>query len=250
MEENNVTIIQPSYNMYPEIITISNNNAIVRSPFSTEDLYFEMTRETMIDPDRFRSFIKSAESSFRASREYKAYKSFLLENTTNRCQIMGNITNEDAEIELHHNVLGLFDICILITLHVLNTVGKITTFDLIELLSLEHFNNRVGVVFLSETAHQIFTADPDGYIGPEYTIGKWWELLSLYKYGITYDIANKVIRYLKKAQENTSTSIEIPKYEEMLSYAYFNEYGMPPAECGAIPMIETENNKFVQYQLY
>ena len=249
MGEALTTNIQPSYNLYPEIITISDNNAIIRSPSAMDDIYFELTKETMIDPDRFRSFIKNAESTFRASREYKAYKSFLLENTTNRCQIMGNITSEDADIELHHNVLGLYDICILITLHVLNTVGKITTFDLEQLLVVEHYNNRVGVVFLSKTAHQMFTVDPDGFIGPEFTIGKWWELLAVYKYGITYEIANKVIKYLKKYQDNTNLSIDMPPYEEMMNYSYYNEYGMDPSQCGAIPAIEDNSSNNVYHTL-
>ena len=71
---------------------------------------------------------------------------------------------------------------------------------MIELLIREHYNNRVGVTFLSKTAHQMYTNDPDGYIPPDMTFGRWWELLSIYKYGITYDIANKVIKYIQKYQ--------------------------------------------------
>ena len=38
----------------------------------------------------------------------------------------------------------------------------------------------------------MFTNDPEAYIPPDMTFGKWWELLSKFRYGITYDIANKI----------------------------------------------------------
>ena len=61
-------------------------------------------------------------------------------------------------------------------MHYINTVGYINSMQLIQLLIMEHYNNRVGITFLSKTAHQIYTNDPNGYIPPEQTFGKWWEL--------------------------------------------------------------------------
>lgn len=230
---NQLVPIRKEYNLYPEIITVDDKNPTVRSPRSLTDLPFYQTRETLMDVDTFRNFLRNAETRFRASREYKAYKAYLIEYLgINRCQIFGNITTDDANIELHHNVIGLFDICLLITSHVINTVGIISTFDLIQLLIQEHWNNRVGVTFLSKTAHQIYTNDPEGYIPPEMTFGAWWELLSIYKYGITYDLANKIIKYIKKYQSQLPTSLNIQLQEQILSYAYYNEYGEPKENCG------------------
>lgn len=232
----NDIIVQNQYNDYPEIITYDEKNPTLSSPYAITDIPFYQTRETIQDIDIFRNFLRNAESRFRASREYKAYKAYLIEYCgINRCQVFGNISVEDADVELHHNVLGLFDICLLIAYHTINTVGVISTFDLIQLLIQEHWNNRVGVTFLSKTAHQIYTNDPNGYIPPEQTFGKWWELLSNYRFGITYEIANKVIRYIKKYQENTNISININIQEEILSFAHFNEYGTPKADCGYLP---------------
>ena len=164
-----------------------------------------------------------------------------MEMGIDRCQVFGNVTADDADIELHHNVLGLFDICLLITSHVVNTVGIISTFDLIQLLIQEHYANRVGITFLSKTAHQIFTNDYDAYIPPEMTFGKWWELLSIYRYGITYDIAYKVINYLKKYQDQLPTSLNIMQNDQILSFAHFNEYGWDQANCGPLPNYEEFN---------
>ena len=231
--------VNTQYNEYPEIITYDEKNPTIRSPYATFDLPFYQTRETLMDVDTYRNFLRNAETRFRATREYKAYKSYLIEYLgIDRCQIFGNITTDDATIELHHNVLGLFDICLLICGHVINTVGVITTFDLIQLLIQEHFNNRVGVTFLSKTAHQVYTNDPDGYIPPEMTFGSWWELLSIYRYGITYDIANKVINYIKKYQNRIPVNINIQQQEQILNFAHYNEYGVPKEDCGALPMNE------------
>lgn len=233
----NDIIVQNQYNEYPDIITYDEKNPTISSPYSAFDLPFYQTKETLMDVDNYRNFLRNAETRFRATKEYKAYKSYLIENIgINRCQVFGNITTDDASIELHHNVLGLFDICLLICGHIINTVGVISTFDLIQLLIEEHWNNRVGVTFLSKTAHQIYTNDPNGYIPPENTFGAWWELLSRYRYGITYDIANKIINYIKKYQENTHISINLELQDQILNYAYFNEYGVPKEECGSLPM--------------
>lgn len=240
---NEIIEIHPEYNQYPEIIVFDKNNPTIRSPYSPVDLFFYQTRETLVNPDDFRSFIKSAEAMFRASREYKAYKSFLIENIgINKCEILGNITVDDADIELHHSIIGLFDICIMIAIHTINTVGKITTYDLVQLVIQEHYANRIPIVFLSKTVHQLITADPYYYIAPEQTFGQWWELLNRYKYGITYDIAYKVINYLKKYQEHTPNSVTVEQQEEILNFAWMNTYGMNKAECGEIPSMATEIN--------
>ena len=229
------------YNYFPSIINYDIHNPVVRSPYAANDLYFYQTKDTLMDVDVFRNFLKNAESRFRACKEYKAYKSYLIEQLgINRCQILGNITTEDADVELHHNILGLFDICLLITSHIINTVGIISTFDLVQMLIEEHKANRVGITFLSSTVHQVYTNSYDSYIPPEMTFGKWWELLERYKYGITYDIASKVIKYINRYKNDIPTSIYLPLNEQILSYASFNEYGFPKEYCGNIPSVDED----------
>lgn len=219
-----------------DIITDEDINPKISSPKATYDLYFYQTRETLSDPERYLSFIKNAERRFRSSPEYKQYKNYLMSLGFDHCQVMGNIEAGDkTDIELHHNVLGLFDICVLICEHVLNTIGKITTFDLIQLLITEHRNNRVGVVMLSTTMHQMYTGDKEGYIPPEMTFGKWWELLAKYKYGITYEIANKVIKYLNKYAQQMPISIHPQMQEQLMNFAYYNQFGMPADKIQIVP---------------
>jgi hypothetical protein len=208
-----------------QIITEDDVNPRLCSPSSEFDLPFYQTRDTIADPERYKSFLKNAERRFRASKEYKMYKSYLMDLGFDHCQVLGNIeAGDNVDIELHHNILNLFDICILISEHMLNTVGYISTFDLIQILIMEHFSNRVGVVFLSTTAHELYTNNPNAYIPPSMTFGKWWELLEKYKYGITYDIAKKLVEYINKYNQELPCSIKILQQEQILNYAKYNEY--------------------------
>ena len=71
--------IRPEFNPYPDIITVAENNTFVRSPGEPLDLAFQATRESLMDVDEFRNFIRNIESRFRSSKEYKAYKAYCIE---------------------------------------------------------------------------------------------------------------------------------------------------------------------------
>lgn len=210
-----------------QIITEDDINPRLVSPSNEFDLTFYQTRETLSDPERYKNFLKNAERRFRASREYKLYKSYLMDNGLDHCMVMGNIeSDEKVDIELHHNVLNLFDICILISEHMINTIGHISTFDLIQLLIIEHFNNNIGVTFLSSTAHELYTNNPNAYIPPNMTFGTWWLLLEKYKYGITYDIAQKVNKYIAKYRNEMPLSINIVQQEQILDFSRYNKFSI------------------------
>lgn len=231
-----------------DIITKGDINPVLSSPSSSLDLPFYQTKETLLDPERYKSFLKNAEARFRASKEYKNYKGYLISLGFDHCQVFGNIAIDDTvDVELHHNILNLFDDCILISEHVLNTTGYISTFDLVQILINEHFSNRIPCTFLSKTAHEMFTNDPDAYIPPSMTFGKWWELIAKYRYGITYEIAQKLIRYITKYQNQLPSSINIMQQEQILSFAYYNQYGIPAEEC-KIVSTNTQNQKRLEDQ--
>ena len=225
-----------------EVITMGQKNPSIRASASSLDLPFYQTKETLSDPETYRNFIKNIESRFRRSQEYTAYKAYLMSLGFDHCQIMGNIESEKGvDIELHHNILNLFDDCILICEHILNTVGQVSSFDIIQLLINEHFANRIPCCFLSTTAHQMFTDDKESYIPPDMTFGKWWELLAKYRYGITYDIANKIVSYIQKYQNQMPASVQIVPQEQILNFAYYNEYGPTVSQYDLQPYKNADN---------
>ena len=235
------------YNDYT-IITKDTANPSFVVPNTDINLNFYQTRQSLLDPERYKHFLKNAEQRFRSSQEYKTYKSLQMARGFDHSQFMGNIeSSKEVDIELHHNIIGLFDIVLMISEHILNTVGLISTFDLIQLVINEHFEDNVPCCMLSTTEHEMFTNDPNAYIGPDKTFGKWWVLLEKYRFGITYEIADKVIKYLNKYQSQMPDSINVMQQEQILSFAYYNQYGVPKEELQYIgmdvpPMLPDGNN--------
>lgn len=177
------------------------NNPSISSPNSPYEIFFAQTRDTLLDVETYKHFIENAISRFRHDRTYKHYKGYLYELGLDKCQFNANINKDMAKIEMHHNMLTIFDIAVIITEAVLKTRGYITTFDLVMLLKQEHINNRVQLVMLSLTPHQLYHNNPDFFIHPDMCIGDWAKFLDMYFVGITRDLAFKIIFYLNRAIE-------------------------------------------------
>lgn len=181
-------------------------NPTIVSPNTPFELPLYQTRETLMDIEAYKSFLKNAISRFRRSKTYKHYKSFLMGLGLDHCQFHGNINDEMADIEMHHNMITIFDIAVIITEHILNTVGYITTFDLVKILKEEHTNHRVQLVMLSLTPHQLYHNNPDFFIHPSMCFGDWYSFLEEYHTGITQDIAFKILNYINKAIEEDESN--------------------------------------------
>lgn len=209
-------------------------NPTLRSSNTTFEEPFYQTRETFMDVDVYKAFLDNCISRFRHSKTYTNYKHYLYEIGLDRCQLLGNITSEMASIEMHHNFLNIFDITLLITENFLNTQKYVCTFDVVQSLKEEHKNNNIPIVMLSKTAHQLYHNSDGGILIPaRMCFGYWLNLLNRYKYGITIDIANKVIRFLKESAEFEERYIaENDKSQQLLAlgndianWSYYNEYG-------------------------
>ena len=198
-------VMENTYNPLPGIDTYQENmNPCVSSPNSTFAISFYQTRESLMDIDTYRVFLKNCETRFRHSKTYKNYKGFLIGNGLDRCQVHGFINSEmeGVDIEMHHCILTLFDICLLITEHLLNTVGFVSTFDVVQLLKEEHKANNIAIVMLSKTPHQVYHNDTSQFfIHPSMCFGNWPALIEKYRLGLTQDVTFKLLYYLKKAIE-------------------------------------------------
>ena len=195
-----------SYNPLPGIDSFAiNMNPVLASPYSTFILPFYQTRESLTDIDTYRTFIKNVEQRFRRSATYTNYKGYVMSQGLDHCQIHGNISSDMADIEMHHAILTLFDIALMITEHYLNTVGYVTTFDVVQALKEEHKTNNIALVMLSQTAHQVYHAESSFYIHPSMCFGNWPRLLEKYKGGLTQDVAFKLLYYIKRSTEFTGT---------------------------------------------
>lgn len=218
------SLYHPEFNQYPAVIQYQETIPVISSQECEFDLPMYMTKETLVDSETFRDFVGNAVSRFRKTKYYKAYKSYLMSIGINRSQTLGNITEDMAPLEMHHNFLTIYDISIMVTEHVVNTVGMISSFDLIQLLILAHQSNSVPIVFLDETSHQMFHSDIDSFLPPNQCFGRWWQLLYDYRYGITLDIARKVLLYIDRYYKNDDPMV-VQVRNDILSFASQNEYG-------------------------
>lgn len=226
-------------NQIPDIYYDGNNlNPCIMSPNAPYAIYFKQTRETLRDTDLFKRFIDNAVSNFRHSRVYTNYKSYLYQLGMNRCQMFGNITSEMATIEMHHNGLTIFDIAVIIATHLLNTMGEVTEFDIFYHLRLLHTSNEVPLVMLCKTAHQLEHNDEDFYVPVQMTFGNWIKFLNDYKYGLTYGIARKLDRWIKKSlQEQVDkgrlNESSIMLREKIKEWSEFNECNFNNGRSGS-----------------
>lgn len=189
--------------MIPGIVGyMDNDNPTISSPFSPFVIQFYQTPDSLNNIEDYRTFLKNVESAFRTSREYKAIKARLIESGMTNCQVHGNLNSEMVDIEMHHNMLTLFDLTMIITEHLIRTTGKASTFDVVRLLIDAHNNNEVLLIMLSKTPHQVYHNNPEFFLPFEMCIGEPWKFLEKYKYGITQDIAYKILRYLRQEEKN------------------------------------------------
>lgn len=193
---------------YPDIFIYNDENPTLVSPNSPFEVPFAQTRDTLMDVESYKSFLDNAIQRFRRGKTYTHYKAHLMSIGLDRCQFHSNIrSSEDkdeamATIEMHHHVITIFDIALIVTEHILNTYGAITTFDLVEILKIVHTKHNVCTVMLCKTCHQLHHNDPDFYVPIEFGFGNWAEFLATYRSGITRDIAFKLIYLLKKELES------------------------------------------------
>lgn len=254
VQYNNDTKIADSkdINIYlaQEYINTQDSIPAIYFPRCEYPLTFYQTRDTLADMDRYKAFIDNCTHRFRKSRTYKSYKSYLMSMGLDRCQVIGNIQDGMANIEMHHNFLTIYDITILISQHILNTVGRCTTFDIVALLMQEHRNNNIPIVMLSETVHQLYHDNPDFYIPISMTFGKWWDLLIKYRYGITLDIAYKVVKYIQNCQRNNElNSVEFFKLsDDIKNWGEYNEYNYYNNYCGNIVNYGYGNNSNSKFE--
>lgn len=202
------------------------NVGIIKVPTGDNEISFYSNRNSLLDISEYNIFIKNIIRQFRISKFYKSYKQYLFDIGLDKCQILGNVNKDMATIEMHHNFLTLFDLALLISEHLLNTIDTVSTFDVIYLLEKEHTNNRVPIVMLSNTPHDLYHNDPTFFIPPQSTFGKWWELLDNYKYGITLDIAYKIQNYAKQCinHNNEYSNYILELSNTIMQWSNYNTY--------------------------
>ena len=182
------------------------NNPIITAPDQPTYIMLAQTRETLIDTEIYSRFIYSCENNFRRSRFYKSYKANVMNVIGDRDQMMASINSSMTDIELHHHFPTLKQAAIMITEHILNTKGCVTTFEVVNALEDAHRNNMMAVILMSTTQHQVHHADPTNFISLTQCYGDPFKFIDKYIDGMTLDIAFNMLLQLKQEEQYNKKS--------------------------------------------
>lgn len=140
-------------------------------------------------------FIKMCESLIRGSMEYKEYISFLKNHMDmNRCAVLTGLTSENGRkysIEIHHGPFLLFEIVdtVISKREALNE--KINPYLIAEEVMKLHFDEKVGLIPLSFTMHELVHNDKI-FIPLQYYYQRYDEFYDEYEEYISEVTKNKI----------------------------------------------------------
>lgn len=205
-EEN---AIQLQENEFPSIQSyLDNGNPTLRSPNSEYEISLLQTQTSLNDIDGYSRFIHNAISQFRHTRVYKNYKAYLMNLGLDHCSYLHNVNSDMAELEMNHCILTLFDVALMICEHYIHTYGYVSTFHIVAALRQEHTENRIPLIMMSKTVHQLYHNDELFYVHPRQIFGKWTELIAKYRNGITPEICTKLLYYIRMALKDGAESTD------------------------------------------
>lgn len=141
----------------PEIIYDKNSvTPIIDAKASVYQLTFFKEDEYFSNYESYVEFVKGIERAVRQNDRYRKYINYLKKEVKlNRCQVLKNVTDEDADIEMHHGpIFTLFDVCSIVLEYFLLKKWKVTTLRVADAVLDEHQKNRVQVVMVSKTVHE------------------------------------------------------------------------------------------------
>lgn len=172
-------------------------------------LKFYVGKEELNEPDEFEHFIKNCEAMVRNDPRYKNYISELKSAGFNKDVFQSGIDNEkfpNTKIEMHHGPLfTLFNVCSIVTDHLLESGEKICTFDVAELVLDEHEKHHIQVVMgLTKTNHEL-VHDGKLFVHINQSIGDILKFIKKYKLGIKREHLYTLERYLQLCKDFDAT---------------------------------------------
>lgn len=194
-----------------------NKNPTLDAKTSLFEIPFYKDVEYFSNLENFVSFVKAVEKMVRASNYYRRYISELKEEIgLTYCQVLSNIDDESANIEMHHGpILTLFDYVAIITDYMLFHNIPVTSFSVANKVIEEHFEHNVQVVMLSKTVHELVHED-DIFINFKQAFGNLNRFLEKYKDGINKDQINKINIYINLCHKYNSFDKEALKLNDNL----------------------------------
>ena len=184
-------------------------NPKIKSTTDNDVLKFYLGKEELSDPDIFEYFIKACETLIRKDERYSNYIHNLKERGFDKDVIQSGIDNTrfpNTSIEMHHGpMFTLYDVCAIVTDHLLNKDEKVSTFKIAKLVLDEHEKNHIQVVMgLTKTNHQLLH-DGKIFVHINQAIGDVLAFIKKYKKGLRREHLYTLEEYLKLCKKFDAT---------------------------------------------
>ena len=135
------------------------------------------------DEKSFKKYIQNLEKDVRSSYEYKALIKYLREYMDmNQCAFYKNVNNIDTtriKIEIHHEPLSLYDICVIVYNKRVAFHEPLDEEYVAKEVMYLHYNLLVGLIPLAETVHQLVHAQYL-FVPTTAVLGKYKEFVDRY----------------------------------------------------------------------
>lgn len=185
----------------PDIIyDKSNITPIIDAKTSFYKIPFYKDTDYFTNYESYVNFVKGIEKAVRNNDRYRKYINYLKKEVKlNKCQVLKNITDEDADIEMHHGpIFTLFDVCAIVLEYFILKKWKISTFRIADVVLDEHQKNRVQVVMVSVTVHQEIH-NGDLFINYHQAYGNLKAFIDKYKDAISDEYREQINRYIDRS---------------------------------------------------
>lgn len=185
----------------PDIIYNRDNiTPIVDATSSYYHILMYKNEEYFSNYENYINFVKGCEKLVRTNDRYSKYINYLKKEVKlNKCQVLKNVTDEDASIEMHHGpIFTLFDICAIVLEYYLLKKWKISTMRIADTVLDEHQANRIQVVMVSTTVHEEIH-NGDLFINYHQAFGDINAFLKKYKDAISDEYREQLNRYIDRS---------------------------------------------------
>jgi len=149
------------------------------------------------------NIIKKIERMIRTSEEYSRYLAEIRAKTDiNNCTFLKDVTDDDATIEFHHYPFTLFEITLCVILKKILNKEKFTTFSLTSDVLKLHAENKIGIVPLTKTLHELAHSGKL-FIPIDSVLGNFTQFVEEYKSVFTRYLIEKYNNLIKKTEEES-----------------------------------------------
>lgn len=213
-----------------------------------EDPSYELVTPDMLDDEKFlERFINNIKSVVRTSFEYKEYIDFLKNFKDMRyCSFFNNISNFDytkqkynknIKIEIHHEPFRLHDIVDTIIRFFIFKEVPLDPLLISEKVMEVHYTNRVGLIPLSLTVHELVHSD-NVLVPLSSVFGDYEKFYEEYKMYMHSDVIDRFLyRKEKSRQYNHKENTKILRTKLI----YYN------IEGNQIPVIEDYEDDLLEF---